>query len=189
MYQTDRGNYNKKPSMAHSMVHSCFGKMIILAVIFFVLLLVAYLTVPSDETMRYEMTDNIVQCVADNDSIKADGIDAFVNNIGYTFTYADSSQVKSDVLATFNKYNKMEFYRHAFYSTAYVYNNFRPEGTRIGVGLFGLVIPTVKVSDLVLRVGPMHKGYDQKLIRQSTDRDDYMGENPDLGIFHEPVAR
>ena len=189
MYQTDRGNYNKQETLTHSLTHSCLGKFVIAAVVIGAMLLVAYLTVPSEEKMRYEITDDIVQCISENDSIKTDGIDAFVNNIGYTFTYADSAQVSSNALEEFNKYNKLEIYKHAFFTTAYVTNNFRPEGTRAGFGMLGLVVPTVNFKDLLLRVGPMHKGYDQKLIQQVPEREEYMGDNPDLDIFHEPRLR
>ncbi|MBR0050093.1 MAG: hypothetical protein IJP74_12385 [Prevotella sp.] len=184
MYQPDRGNYNKKESYGHMVSHSCLGRLVILGALFCALLLVAYLTVPSNETMREEMTDNIIQCISENDSIKTDGIDAFINNIGYIFTNCDSADVNNEMIANFNKYNKMEIYKHPFFSTAYIHNNFRPEGTRVGFGMFGLVIPTVNFNDFLLRVGPMHKGYDQRLIKQQNyERGLYFGENPDLGNY------
>lgn len=185
MYQPDRGNYNNKPGLWHDIKHSCLGKLIIVAVTVLALLFIAYLTVPSEETMRYEMTDNIMQCISENDSIKTDGIDAFINNIGYIFTYADSAAVDTDELNNFNKYNRMEYYDHTFFATMLIHNNFRPEGTRVGVGVFGMVVPTVNFNDFILRVGPMHRGYNQKLIQQRPDRNEYMGETPDMDIFKE----
>jgi hypothetical protein len=183
MYQPDRGNYNKKPTVGHAILHSCLGKLVVLAAIAALLLFIAYLTVPSKETMFEEMYDNIAQCISENDSIKTDGIDAAINNIGYTFTNVDSAKVNEDMITNFNKYNKLEYYRHTFFATTLIHNNFRPDGTRVGVGIFGIVIPTVNFNDFLLRDGPMHKGYNQKLIRQSNENTEYYGDNPDLEMY------
>jgi hypothetical protein len=59
-----------------------------------------------------------------------------------------------------------------------------PEGTRVGVGVFGLIIPTVLYKDILLDVGPIHKGYEQKLNQQVIIPDDDLGENPNITEFH-----
>ena len=42
-----------------------------------------------------------------------------------------------------------------------------PEGIRVGIGFFFVVIPTINYSDILLDITPMLKGYDQqKLIEQ-----------------------
>ena len=149
-----------------------------------VLLIVAYFTAPTEKEMRAEMNDNIMQCMEMNDSIRGDKIDDYVHNIGFIFTKADSTKVGQEWKETFDKYNRLEVYRHTFYSTAYVYNNIRAEGTRVGFGIFGLVIPTANFNDFLLHVGPMHKGYDQKLIRTTVIPDNDLGSNPNIQEFH-----
>jgi hypothetical protein len=59
-----------------------------------------------------------------------------------------------------------------------------PEGTRVGVGIFGIIIPTVLYEDILLEVGPVHKGYEQKLNQQVVVPDDDLGENPNITEFH-----
>ncbi len=54
------------------------------------------------------------------------------------------------------------------------------EGIRVGIGIFGIVIPTVTFSDMILRVGPVRKDYNQKIIRNTYDDED-LGNNPDFG--------
>jgi len=74
-------------------------------------------------------------------------------------------------------------YRHTFYATARLVNNMHPEGVRVGVGVFGLIIPTVIYKDILLDVGPVHKGYNQKII-QPTVPDTDLGSNPNIQEFH-----
>lgn len=182
MQQTNRGNYRTKETLAQQFWHSCFGKLTILAGIIAVLFVIGHLTIPDEETMMAEMDDNIRQCIEANDSIKNDWIDDAVNNIGYIFTTADSIP-HQEILDNFNKYNKLEYYRHSFYATTLLHNNFKPEGIRVGIGIFGVVIPTVNFNDFLFRLGPMHKGYDQKVIFQSTTTSgENWSNNPELGL-------
>lgn len=81
-------------------------------------------------------------------------------------------------------YNRLQVYRHGLYSTAYLHNNLHPEGVRVGFGAFGLIVPTVLYKDILLDVGPVHKGYDQKLIQQVTVPDTDLGQNPNIQEFH-----
>jgi hypothetical protein len=39
-------------------------------------------------------------------------------------------------------------------------------------------------NDFLLRVGPMHKGYDQKLIRTGVIPDTDLGTNPNIQEYH-----
>jgi hypothetical protein len=133
--------------------------------------------------MRDEMNDNIMQCMEMNDSIRGDQIDDFVHNIGFIFTTADSTKVGKEWREVFDKYNRLEIYNHAFFRTAYVYNNVKTEGTRVGFGLFGAVIPTANFNDFLLRIGPMRKSYNQKLIN-TTIIDADLGTNPNIQEFH-----
>ena len=176
-------NYRTNESMGKMFMHSCLGKLVILIAVIIVLLIIAMMTKPSEQEMQAEMADNIMQCIEANDSIEGDKIDDYVNNIGNVFTTTDTTQVNKDLREAFRQLNKVEIYNHLFYRTAYILNNLHPEGTRAGVGIFGLVIPTVTYKDFLLRVGPMHKGYDQKLIR-TTVPDTDLGTNPNIQEFH-----
>ena len=182
MQQTPRGNFRTQESLSHQFLHSCLGKLVILAGICGVLLVVARFTIPDEETMMTEMTDNIRQCIEANDSIKQDWIDDAINNVGYIFTHADSIP-NEEILGNFYKYNKVEYHRHAFYATTLLHNNFKPDGVRVGIGVFGVVIPTVNFNDFLFRLGPMHRGYDQKVIFQSTTTSgENWSNNPELGL-------
>ena len=102
MQQTARGNFRTQESLSHQFLHSCLGKLVILVGICGVLLVVARFTIPDEETMMTEMTDNIRQCIEANDSIKQDWIDDAINNVGYIFTHADSIP-NEEILANFYK--------------------------------------------------------------------------------------
>ena len=182
MEQTERGNFRTHETVAQQFYHTCLGKLAILAGIILVLLLIAHVTVPDEETMMAEMNDNIRQCIEANDSIKTDAIDDAVNNIFYIFTTADSIP-NQEILDNFEQYNKLEYYPHTFYATTLLRNNFKTDGIRVGVGLFGIVIPTVNFNDFLFKLGPMHKGYEQKPIKATIIRGGYsFGNDPELGL-------
>ncbi|MBR1688078.1 MAG: hypothetical protein IJ710_06030 [Prevotella sp.] len=180
MYQPDRGTY-KKQSFLQMFYHSCLGKFIILLAFIVLLLVVAHVTVPSEEKMRTEMADDIRECIQENDSIQGDKLDDAVGNFFRIFTTADTTANDRELLDAFYKYNRIEIFRHGLYATARIHNNYRPEGTRVGFGIFGIVIPTVNFNDLLMRVGPLRKDYNQRLIKTTYGNDEYFGENPDLG--------
>ena len=183
MNQTGNQGYRTNESVGKMFLHSCLGKFVILAAIIVVLLIIAILTKPSEQEMRDEMNDNIMQCMEMNDSIRGDEIDDFVHNIGFIFTKADTTKVGEEWRNVFDKYNRLEIYNHSFFRTAYIYNNIKTEGTRVGFGLFGLVIPTANFNDFLLRLGPMRRNYNQRLIRGTTIEGDY-GSNPNIQEFH-----
>lgn len=180
--QDTRNSYRTKQSVAQQFYHSCLGKIIILLVTLLVLFIIAVLTVPSDEKMEREMMDNIRQCIQDNDSIKGDGIDDAIANLTRIFTEADSTYDDKEVMEAFHTHNKLEIYRHNFYSTALLRNNLSAEGIRVGVGIYNTVIPTVKYSDIILFVSTI-KTYKERLIDPAL-QDDYVGENPNLKPYH-----
>ena len=169
--------------MTQAFSHSCLGRLLLLAAIVIVLLIIAYFTAPSEKVMREEINDDIMQCMEMNDSIRGDQIDDYVHNIGFIFTTADSTKVGQEWREVFNKYNRLEIYRHTFFTTAYIYNNILTEGSRVGIGVFGMVIPTMNFNDFLLRVGPMHKGYNQ-VIRSTNIPDTDLGTNPNIQEFH-----
>ena len=183
MNQTDRGNYHSQESIRRSFTHSCFGRIIILGGIACILLFLASISVPDKRTMTDEIEDDIRQCIMTHDSIQADGIDDAIGNIGYIFTHADSTFDQKD-WENFLKYNRLQYHYHPFYSTMHVHNNLHTEGERIGIGIFGLVIPTFSFSDFLTNVGPIHKGYDKGLIQNIYYEDDYMGAQPNVNEYH-----
>ena len=183
MEQDTRNSYRTKESLFQEFYHSCLGKIIILLAFIGVLLLIALFTKPSDEKMRNEMMDNIRQCIQDNDSIKGDGIDDAVANFSRIFTNADTAFNDKEAMEAFEKYNKLEIYRHPFYVTARLRNNLNPEGIRVGVGFYRMVIPTIKYSDIILFISTLKNYNKERLIEPST-QDEYVGENPNIKEYH-----
>lgn len=181
MQQIQNRDYKTNDSLSHQFMQSCLGKMTIALVAIIILLILAHVNIPGEEAMLAEMTDNIYQCIEANDSTKTDDIDDAVNNLANIFTTADSLPNK-EVLESYEKFNELKYYRHAFYATTRLHNNLNPYGALAGVGFFGIVIPTVNYSDLLLRTGVMHKGYDQKIIKSTAPQNEDLGVNPDLGI-------
>ena len=186
MNQSNRGTYKKDDNTAQAFLHSTFGKACIALAVLIVLTIIALFTVPSEKAMMAEMTDNIYQCILDNDSIQGDQLDDAVGNVARVFTNADSTAIYQETMQAYHKLNRLEVYRHSLFATAYIYNNLKPQGQRVGFGLFGTVFPTVAYKDLLLRVGPVHRDYGDGTIRSTINYgSDYMGENPDLGPYHE----
>ncbi|WP_028902186.1 MULTISPECIES: hypothetical protein [unclassified Prevotella] len=186
MYQVDNNtNYRTNQSFTQEFTRSCLGRILILGVITLVGMLVAYFTAPKESDMTEEMTDNMMQCLEVNNGIKGDVVDDYVNNLAFIFTTADTTAISKDILETYHKYNRLESYRHTFYSTSYIHNNMHPEGTRVGIGIFGIIIPTVLYEDILLEVGPVHKGYEQKLNQEViAPQEEDLGVNPNITEFH-----
>ena len=184
MYQADNTNYRTNESFIQEFTRSCLGRIIIATVIILAALLMAYFTAPKESDMDAEMNDNLMQCLEVNDGVKGDVVDDYVHNLTFIFTTADTTVIDRDKLETYEKHNRLESYRHTFYSTSYIYNNMHPEGTRVGVGFFGIIIPTVFYEDILLEVGPVHKGYEQKLNQAPIMDDTDLGETPNITEFH-----
>ena len=158
------------------------GRLIIGTAILLIIAIIACLSKPSEETMRAKMNDNVLQWIQENDSLNTDDIDDAVNNAVFTFTTADTvlTPEHQEMMAQFEKHNRLEYYDHTLFATMVIYNSFHIEGKRCGIGVFGMVIPTVNFNDFLLRDGPMRKEYN-KPVPQPMDNDEYFGENPDLG--------
>ena len=180
---TTKNDYRTKQSLFQEFYHSCFGKIVILIGILLVLFIIAVITIPSNEKMEREMMDNIRECIQENDSIKGDGIDDALSNISRIFTEADTTFNDKEAMEAFEKYNKLEIYRHTFYATARLRNNLNPEGIRVGIGIFNLVIPTVKYSDIILFISTI-KNYNTARLIEPPTQDEYVGENPNVKEYH-----
>ena len=183
MEQDAKNSYRTQQSVAQEFYHSCLGRIVILIAILLVLFVIAVITVPSEAKIQSEMMDDILECIHDNDSIKGDGIDDTIANFGRIFNEADSTDADKELLEAFNKYNKLEIYRHSFYSTARLRNNLSAEGIRVGIGIFGFVIPTVKYSDIILFVSTF-KNYNKERLIDPPSQDEYVGENPNIKEYH-----
>ncbi len=180
MYQTKRGDYRKKESLAGAFFNSCLGRIIILLGIMGILAIVAYITCPSEQSMREAMDDNIKQCILSNDSTRMDGLDNALSNIGYMLSTAEEEPDK-ELMVTFRKHNRLEFFDHSTYTTLYVFNAYHAEGIRCGIGIFGLIIPTLNYNDLLMRVEPIRKEYPRKEIPLTNEGDTFIfGDTPDL---------
>ena len=184
MNQTSTGGFKKNESPFQAFYHSCLGKLVILAGILIILFIVGIMTKPTQEEMEMEMVDNILQCIEANDSIQGDDIDDQVNNMNSIFSRADTANINKDLLVSLKKNNRLEIYNHSFFRTAYILNNIHPEGVRVGVGMFGVVYPTVIYKDLLLNVGPMQKNYKDGVIRTGTINTHDFGSNPAVKPYH-----
>lgn len=177
-------NTYKKRSALQEFYHSCLGKFVILVAIVAVVLTVAFMTRPTDNMMYWQAEDSIRECLNDNDSIQQDAIDDYVANIGRLFTHADTTETDRELWATFCKHNRVAVYAHPFFKTAYVHHNNHPEGVRIGIGVFGIVIPTIKYTDLLMNTGTIRGEYGEQLIEQPQVPEQSLGENPDVQPYH-----
>jgi hypothetical protein len=160
------------------------GRIIFACGILIFLLIFIYISAPTKKEMTRVMTDNVMQCLEDNNRYRGDAIDDFVHNLGYSFTEADTTNIASEVIETYRKYNELVPHRHLFYSTAYIHNNLHPEGTRVGVGFLGFIFSTVQYTDLLLDVEPVHKGYEQKLLDPTEIKEADLGTNPNVTEYH-----
>ena len=183
MDQTSNGSYKQNESPFQAFYHSCLGKIVILIGILILLFIVGIMTKPTQQEMEMEMVDNILQCIQNNDSIQGDEIDDQVNNMNSVFSHADTAKIHKDLLKSLKKNNRLEIYNHSFFRTAYILNNIHPEGVRVGIGMFGVVYPTVLYKDLLLNVGPMQKNYKDGVIRSTVVKPD-LGTNPSVKAFH-----
>jgi hypothetical protein len=184
MDQSNRGSYRKEETALEAFYHSCLGKLVVFGGLLVVLFIVAVVTKPTEDEMIVEMTDNILQCLEANDSIRGDGLDDQVNNLGNVFSKADTAKINNELIESFLKNNRMEVFNHSWFRTAYIYNNIHSEGVRIGYGFFGLVYPTVTYSDLLLNVGPMQKKYNDGVIRSTIVNTHDLGSNPNVKPYH-----
>lgn len=182
MYRSD--NFKQKETMGHAFANSCLGRIVIFLCIIVVLLIVAIFTKPSKKVMAAETTDGILECIENNDSIKGDKIDDYITNFAHVFTKADTSQINKDLIEGLKKYNRMEIHDHTFYRSAYLHNNVHPEGVRVAIGAYGLVLPTVTYSDLLLYIGKMHGEFNKAILRNGVGSDHDMGSSPNIKEFH-----
>ena len=182
MYRDD--NFKQKESVGQAFYHSCLGKLVILAIVIVILLLIAIIAKPSKNTMIADTTDGILECIENNDSIKGDKIDDYMSNFAHVFTTADTTQINPDLMAGLRKYNRMEIHDHTFFRTAYIHNNVHPEGVRVAWGAYGLVLPTVTYSDLLLYIGKMHGDFNKAILRNGVLDDHDLGVNPPVKEFH-----
>lgn len=183
MDQFNKSSY-KKETLTQQFYHSCLGKVIIFLAVSLILFIVGIIMLPSNDMIKAETIDNVHQCLQDNDSIKGDGIDETISNIGRTFTVADTTLTNPEMIKAYYKYNTIAVYNHTAYSTAYIHNNLHPQGVRVGIGIFGLVISTIRYSDLVLMLGPARGDYNKKLIPDVAIPEEDLGDNPNLKPYH-----
>ena len=175
MDQINSDKYKKK-SLTQEFFNSCLGRLVIVGIVLFALYIFALITVPSRDIMLVETVDNVHECLQENDSIKADEIDEFINNISRSFSIADTTRTNPEVLKAFMKYNRLEVYDYPGFKTIHVVNSMYPEGLRIGIGLFQNVISTLHYGDLVLSNGAARGDYNKKLtspIEMPEDDEDY----------------
>ena len=177
-YSSDENNFIQR------LLSSKGGRIVFIGGIIIAVLLLIFMSAPTKKEMTRTMTDNVMQCLEDNNKYKGDAIDDFVHNLGYSMTEADTTKIAPEVIEAFHKYNKLEAHRYFFYSTAYIHNNMHPDGVRVGFGFLGMIFSTVQYSDLILDVEPVHKGYDQKLLDPAEIKEADLGTNPNVQEYH-----
>ena len=176
MYQTDRGEYRTKESAFKQFRKSCLGKIVIALGVFVILLIIAALTKPSVNKMREKMEDNIRQSIWARDSINADGLDIFVSNIGHTFS-SFSDPVTDEMRQRWDLFiasNDTSYYVHPFYTTMRIKSHYDQDDERCGIGIFGLVIPTVNFNRFVPRGGPW-RNYENPTLYKGEESEEYFG--------------
>ena len=177
-YNSDEKNFIQK------LLSSKSGRIVFIGGIVVIVLLLVYMSAPTKKDMTETMTDNVMQCLEDNNRYKGDAIDDFVHNLGYTFTEADTTLIAPETIEAFHKYNQLMAHRHFFYSTAHIHNNMHPEGVRVGFGFLGMIFSMVQYSDLILDVEPVHKGYEQKIVDETIIQEPDLGTNPNVDVYH-----
>jgi hypothetical protein len=105
MNQTENSEFRTKESPFKQFRRTCLGKIVIALGIFIILLIIAWITNPSEKKMIDEMDDNIKQSIWSRDSIEADDLDIFVSNIGHTFTHWSDS-VTEDMKSRLRRFNQ-----------------------------------------------------------------------------------
>ena len=184
MDQINSDKYKKK-SLTQEFFNSCLGRLVIVLIVLFAFYIFALITVPSRDIMLVETVDNVHECLQENDSIKADEIDEFINNISRTISVADTTKTNKEVLNTFLKYNTLMVYSHLGFKTVHIVNGIYPQGERIGIGLFQTVISTVNYNDLVVTTGAVRGDYNKQLNAPVEVPDSlYTGENPNVQPYH-----
>jgi hypothetical protein len=153
----------KKKNILQEFFHSCLGKIVIFLGVLLVLYIFAIITVPTKKMMLEEAFDNIQECLQDNDSIKADEIDEFINNISRTISFTDTTATNQETYKAFKKYNRLEVYNHAGFKTIHLFNGIYPQGQRIGIGIFQTVISTLFYDELVISTGAVRGDYNKSL--------------------------
>lgn len=163
MYNHSQESFKTKESPTKQFFNSCLGKIVILIGFVIVLVFFAIMSKPSKGEMLIMINDGIHTCIVENNVSKQDGVDDVARNFGAIFT-GPSVTPDDPSMKEFYKYNRIEIYEHPLYMTAYVFNNAKMSGARVGIGFFGIVLPTVTYNDYVSHLGPIHKGYNRKLI-------------------------
>lgn len=154
MRQADRGTY-EKDSYSKELGRSCLFKIFKLGGVIILLLIIAILTVPTEKRMKKGAFDAVVLCILGDLVGEQDRADDFARNMSSMVTRLDTTSNNIEQVVTFSKLNTMEVYNHLFYSTLYIHNSARPQGVRVAIGIFGLVIPTVGSNDFLLNTEPM----------------------------------
>ena len=162
MDQINSDKYKKK-SLTQEFFNSCLGRLVIVLIVLFAFYIFALITVPSRDIMLVETVDNVHECLQENDSLKADEIDEFINNISRSFSAADTAKTKREVFKAFLKYNNLEVYSHPGFKTVYLFNSMYPQGCRVGIGVFQTVFCTLHYEELVLSNGAARGDYGKKL--------------------------
>jgi hypothetical protein len=171
MYNHRQESFRTKETPIRQFFNSCLGKIVLFIGFIIILLFFAFMSKPSKGEMLIMINDGVHTCIVANNESKQDDLDDAARNFGAIFT-GPSVTPDDPSMKEFYRYNRIEIYDHPLYMTAYIFNNAKPSGTRVGFGFFGIVLPTVTYDDYVSHLGPIHKGYNRKLISNDNWSDD-----------------
>ena len=159
MINNNRGTYKKNDSFKE-VNKGCIGRTLKFGVVIILLLILASISVPSERRMKEAVINSSIICVMANLQHAEDESDDIVRNIKAMVTSVDPKLEKSlTSMKFYHQLNTIKIYPHALYSTASIHNVAHPSGTRVAIGIFGIIIPTVSMSDFLLRTDVIRKEY------------------------------
>ena len=109
MSQIDRGTYVRDKNRS-SLKRGCLGKSLKLGGVALALILVAILTVPSQERMEREVNNAVTLCILANIAGFQDNSDDVVRNMTAMISTLDTAAVKTDQVKVFKQMNQVRIY-------------------------------------------------------------------------------
>lgn len=137
-----------KKSPLQSIAIGCLFLLIFYGGIAGIILIVAHLTIPSDERMERAIIKDVQACVEDK-AVSVSGLfgeEASALTSMFLATDASAQSINEN----YQKYNATVIKRSWFWSVGKIYNCNSPNGVNVCFGMFGIVIPYVDWEDFAL---------------------------------------
>jgi len=128
-----------------------------------VLLIIAYFTVPSEDSMK-------------------DAVDGYVK-MGISSKTANKEPTERDVKETFYTFNSMEYPKYAFFRIGKLHNRYKTKAENCCIGIFGITIPFVDFYDYTYPLGPTKHNY-YRAGKKNPETTKIIGDNDyDTGVI------